>query len=179
MLNPHFIGDAGFRQAHELSERRMRSARAARLRRDQARDRGVAVSIERAQVNVRGSCGRPSNRPIGRRRSSARTARAFAGLGARSKRLSSVPRPRAPERPAASMAAVSASALAFRSASILRRLKPMAGSSPNERAYQCSPAFRTKLGNRLGQRDKVENYVGGASEPRAVLDLEILRRDQT
>jgi len=29
VLDPHFVGDAGFGQAHGLSERRMRPARAA------------------------------------------------------------------------------------------------------------------------------------------------------
>ena len=59
VLDPHLVGDAGFGQAHELSERRVRPARAAGQRRDQARDRGVAVSVERAQVNVpSGAAGR-------------------------------------------------------------------------------------------------------------------------
>jgi hypothetical protein len=81
----------------------MRPTRAAGQRRDQARDRSVAVSVERAPVNVCAWCGRPSRRPTGNdaglrawRRSSAQTVRAFAGLGARSKRLSGVPRPEAP-----------------------------------------------------------------------------------
>jgi hypothetical protein len=59
VLDPHFVGDAGFEQAHEFGERRVRPARAAGQRRDQARDRTVAVSVERAQVNVsRGAAGR-------------------------------------------------------------------------------------------------------------------------
>ena len=52
VLDPHFVGDARFGQAHELGERCMRPARAAGQRWDQARDRSVAVSVERAQVNV-------------------------------------------------------------------------------------------------------------------------------
>ena len=55
MLDPHFVGNARFRQPHELGEGCMRPAGAAGQRRDQAGDRGVAVAIERAQVNV--SCG--------------------------------------------------------------------------------------------------------------------------
>ena len=41
-----------FKKAHELGKRCLRVARAAGQRRDQARDRGAPVSIERAQVNV-------------------------------------------------------------------------------------------------------------------------------
>jgi hypothetical protein len=59
VLDPHFVGDAGFGQAHEFGERCIRPAPAARQRRDQARHRGVTVAIERAQVNVsRGAAGR-------------------------------------------------------------------------------------------------------------------------
>jgi hypothetical protein len=53
LLDPHLVGDAGPRKAHELGKRRMRPARAAGQRRDQAGDRGVAVAIERAQVRRR------------------------------------------------------------------------------------------------------------------------------
>jgi hypothetical protein len=63
VLDPHLVGDAGFGQAHELSERRVRPARAAGERRDQARDRGVAVPVQRAQVNVpSGAAGRAVDR---------------------------------------------------------------------------------------------------------------------
>ena len=103
VLDPHLVGNAGFRQPHEFGKRCIRPARAAGQQRDQACDRSVAVSVERAQVNVpRGAAGRAID-PIGsgagpreQRRSSARTATAFAGPGARSKRLLAVPRPQAP-----------------------------------------------------------------------------------
>ncbi len=59
MLDPHFVSYAGFRQAHELGEGCMRPARAAGQQWDQARDRSVAVAIERAQINVpRGAASR-------------------------------------------------------------------------------------------------------------------------
>ena len=59
VLDPHLVRDAGFGQARELGERRVRPARAAGKRRDQARDRSGAVSVERAQVNVpSGTAGR-------------------------------------------------------------------------------------------------------------------------
>jgi hypothetical protein len=61
VLDPHLVGDAGFGQAHNLSEWRMRPARAAGQRRNEARDRCIAVAIESAQINVpRGAAGRAS-----------------------------------------------------------------------------------------------------------------------
>jgi hypothetical protein len=47
VLDPHFVGNAGFGQAREYGERGIWPARAARQRRDQARHRGVTVAIER------------------------------------------------------------------------------------------------------------------------------------
>jgi hypothetical protein len=52
VLDPHLVTNAGFGQPHELSEQCTRPAGAAGQRRDQARDRGIAVPVERAQVNV-------------------------------------------------------------------------------------------------------------------------------
>jgi NAD(P)-dependent dehydrogenase (short-subunit alcohol dehydrogenase family) len=104
VLDPHLVTNAGFGQPHELSERCTRPAGAAGQRRDQARDRGIAVPVERAQVNVpSGATG--GQRAIGNgagprapRRSSARTARAFAGIGVRSRRRLGARRPEAPAR---------------------------------------------------------------------------------
>jgi hypothetical protein len=95
VLGPHLVGNAGFGQAHELGKQCMRPARAAGQRLDQARDRSVAVSVERAQVNaIENDAGLRAQR-----RSLARIARGFAGLGAGSKRRSGVPRPLAHEHP--------------------------------------------------------------------------------
>ena len=82
----------------------MRPAGAAGQRRDQARGRGIAVPVERAQVNVpSGATGRTKGHrkcagPRAPRRSSARTARAFAGIGVRSRRRLGARRPEAPAR---------------------------------------------------------------------------------
>jgi hypothetical protein len=52
VLDPHLVGDAGFRQSQEFGERRIRPARAAGQQGDQTSDRRLAVAIQRAQVNV-------------------------------------------------------------------------------------------------------------------------------
>jgi hypothetical protein len=57
VLDLHLVRDAGFGQAHKLGKRRMGGTTAGRQR-DPARDRGLAVAVERAQVNApRGAAG--------------------------------------------------------------------------------------------------------------------------
>src|SRR6516165_6323715 len=51
VLLAHFVGDARPRQAHEFGEWRVRSARSARQRRNEACHRRVGVTVERAQVD--------------------------------------------------------------------------------------------------------------------------------
>jgi hypothetical protein len=52
MLLAHLVRDAGPRQPHEFGERRIRPTRAARQRRNEAGQRGVAVAIKRPQIDV-------------------------------------------------------------------------------------------------------------------------------
>jgi len=59
VLLTHFVGDAGSRQLHELSERRIRPARPARQRGNETGHGSVAVTVERPQVNrIRGAASR-------------------------------------------------------------------------------------------------------------------------
>jgi hypothetical protein len=64
MLLAHFIRDARRRQSHQFGERRVRLARSARQRGDEARNRRVAMAIDSCASRWPLSFGKPDSAPI-------------------------------------------------------------------------------------------------------------------
>lgn len=128
VLLADFIGDA--RCPNELGEGRGGPTGLTRQLGDEAGHGRVGVVVDLAQIDrLGGSASRAadpgtSNGPPASHPSSGRTARASAGLGARSGRRLGARRPSSAWASVRCWVAASASALAFRSASILRPLNP-------------------------------------------------------